>query len=711
MGVPAVLIGMPVLRLLIPFCLGIIVQYHTGLPPRVTLPAVALSFILAAVINLSGRADCRRKSWPGGCALGLFMFCFSVSLTGIKTQSKSFMDLPYGDGAIIARVAGTPDERERTWRVVIEPVFFIRQGEMVRTEGRAIAWFEKDSLAGTLGSGDRVVLPNRFVDLRNYGNPFEFDYRRYMFHQGVRGETWVQEGNWFVTCKGSGKGLRIRAGRLREHLLGVMRDGGIGGKEYAVAGALILGYRGGLDRELRETFAASGAMHILAVSGLHVGIIYMVLVWLLRFMPKTKISRFIRPVIIISVIWLYALITGLSPSVTRSATMFSFVATGVSIGRNSAIFNTLASSALFQLLVNPGLLFLAGFQLSYAAVAGIVLYQPVFYSLLRLRNWFAGRVWALVTVSLSAQLMIFPLIIFHFNSFPNLFLVTNLFAVPLAMVILYSGLAFIGLSFIPPVASLFAAILNCSLSLLNFLTISVSSLPFSQTRDIPATLPVIMILYGILIMVSCFFIYRKPACLLFALVLAAGGLMLRTVNNLSRSKQEVFIVYNDPRNSLYGFVSGREKIVITTRDEQMDYPGLPAATAAALPGFGISGYSIASKQSFFSRSGSGEYRTPEVNGSFVCFAGRRIFFARNSEADRARLSAPAEIDIMVLSSGFTGSLENLLEIFKPSVIVIDSSNGYYRREYVAGLCNSRGLPFHDVGVSGAYILSAVKAGP
>ncbi len=710
MGVPVILRGMPVLRLLIPFCLGIIVQYHTGLPPLVTLPAVALSFILAASINLSVLAGCHRRSWYGGCALVFFMFCFSVSLSGIKTQSRTFMDLPYGEGAIIARVAGTPDERDSYWRVLIEPIGFISQGEMSRTKGRAIAWFEKDSLAGAPGSGDMVILPNRFVALRNYGNPFEFDYSRYMFHKGFRGVTWVREGNWFVTGEGGAPGLRIRAGRLRERLLDVLHDSGVKDKEYAVAAALILGYREGLDRELRETFAASGAMHILAVSGLHVGIIYMVLAWLLRFMTKTRIFRFIRPLIIIFVIWLYALITGLSPSVTRSATMFSFVAAGASIGRNSAIFNTLASSALFQLLVNPGLLFLAGFQLSYAAVAGIVLFQPVFYSLGRLRNWFADKVWALLTVSLSAQLTIFPLIIYHFNSFPNLFLVTNLFAVPLAVVILYSGLAFMALSFMPPVASLFAVILNCLLSLLNFITVSVGSLPFAQTGNIPVTLTTVIILYGILITGSCFFIYRRPALLLLALALVVGGLALRAANNFSRSQQKVFIVYNDSRNSLYGFVSGREKILVTTRDENMEYRELPVAAAATLPGLGISTYSMALNEKFFSLNGSFEHHTPQVNGSFVYFAGRRIFFARNSEVEKARLSAPAEIDVLVLSSGFTGCLDYMLDIVKPSIVVVDSSNSYFRREQAAGLCRSKGLPFIDVAVSGAYILSAGKGG-
>ncbi len=708
MGVPAVLKGVPVLRLLVPFCLGIVFQHHAALPLSLTLTASILSFILAAGINLAGRKGGYAAGWLSGLTLAVFMFCFSVSLTGMKTLGEYSSHQSHAGGALLARVAGTPDERERNWRVVIEPIACISQGEIKRNKGKLLVWFEKDSLAGTLSSGDRVVLPNRVNAIRNYGNPFEFDYKAYMMHMGIGGEIWAPSGSWFVTSEGGGGGMRNYASRLRERLLGVMRDGGIKEKEYAVAGALILGYRGGLDRELRDAYAASGAMHILAVSGLHVGIIYMVVLWFLHIFRKNGYYRFIRPAVIVLVIWLYAFLTGLSPSVTRSATMFSFVAAGLSIGRPAAIFNTLASSALFQLLLNPSLLFLAGFQLSYAAVAGIVLYQPAIYSLARFRNIIAGRIWALTTVSIAAQLAIFPLIIYHFNNFPNLFLLTNLFAVPLAVIILYSGLAFIGFSFIPLMGSLFAEVLNTSIALLNYLTGTVGSLSFSQTDGIYVTLPGVLVIYGVLIMVTCFLFLRKPVFLFCAMILAGTGLLLRAEHSFRRSGQQVFIVYNDNRNSLYGFVSGRSKLLISGDNEQTGTSGVPRPAAAGIAGFGISGYSIISQEQFFLKPATEQNQLHGVKKSFVCFAGKKIFFALSNRVYVSCLTAPAEIDILVISSGFTGHLPDLLEGVKPSVVVFDSSNSYRRRQSFARQCLEMDLPFHDVSVSGAYTFNGGK---
>ncbi|TVR70996.1 MAG: ComEC family competence protein [Marinilabiliales bacterium] len=704
MGLPSPLNGLPVFRLLVPFCLGIAVQHHTNLPLAITIPACGLSFILVIVLRITGISRRFGKDFLGGLALVLFMFLFSISLTGKRTQAFSFIDIPYGEGYFVVRVTAPPGERERTTRVIVEPVLYIGNGEVLSVRGRALAWFERDSLTGLLRTGDRVVMANKFNPVRNYGNPFEFDYRGFLQNQGIYGETYVPSGTWFFTSAGGRGGARIYAGKVRERLLGVLREYVTGVNEYAVAGALILGHRQDLDRRLRDSYAASGAMHVLAVSGLHVGIIYMVVQWLLGFMKKTSLLRIARPLIILGVIWSYALITGLSPSVTRAANMFSFVTFAVYLGRKSVIINTLACSALVQLLMNPLELFLAGFQLSYMAVTGIVLCQPAVYSLAKFKNRVADRLWALTAVSLSAQVAIFPLIIYHFNHFPNLFLVTNLFAVPLAILILYSGLAMIAVSFFPYLASAFAIILNLSLMILNFMTSAVSAIPFSQTRDIASGMPGIILLYALLVMLYCFFSSRRWVFIIFAMAIATAGLTLRAATLISRSEQQVFIVYNDNRNSLYGFVSGREKLLVTGDGSQLSALEVPAAASSALSGMGIRTYHVAGNDDLFGMADGILLNNIRVEGGFVSFSGLRIFFADDRYVPAIIPAEPVPIDILIITADFRGNMSDLLELFDPSVVVTDSSNGYFRLKELEGQCIRNGVSIHDVTVAGAFMV-------
>jgi len=416
---------MPVFRLLMPFVIGIILQYNIRTP----FPALAVSgsiiFLLLCFLRIFDHVfiSFNYRSLYG-LALNCFILIYSMCITDRKINAPTFMDHAGRSGLMVARAVEPPVEKERRYRVLLEPLWFLDGDSVRKTSGRALGWFEKDSSAGSITTGDILVIPNRFSMIRKYGNPFEFDYRRYMNVNGVYGETYLSHGQWYLTGKSKNTNLLVYAGRLREYLLKALERNGVSGKEFAVAAALILGYRSELDRETRDTFASTGAMHILAVSGLHAGILYILLHWMLGQLFRIRRDSPVRAVIIISTIWFYALLTGLSPSVTRSATMFSFVAVAGTLRRQTSIFNTLASSAFVHLFFNPWSLFMVGFQLSYIAVAGIVYFQPVISSLLKFRNNLLRKIWTLSTVSVSAQLLVFPLGIYYFNQFPNLFLAT-----------------------------------------------------------------------------------------------------------------------------------------------------------------------------------------------------------------------------------------------------------------------------------------------
>ncbi len=702
---------MPMLRLLIPFILGIILQNKIQFPFLLISVLCVITFLITLFIwkyePINFRYNLR---WLYGLILYSFIMLFSMCIMERSIEASSFMDHSEKGGYVVARVLETPSERERRFRILIEPFKVISDKSIIKTSGRAIGWFEKDSCAGKLRAGDRIIFRNNFREIKNSGNPFEFDYSRYMRIQQVFGEIYLASDQWFIQDnEGADSGrLLMFSGRLREHLLGVMKNNGIGGREYEVAGALLLGHRDGLDPETRHSYAASGAMHILAVSGLHVGILYIFLHRMLGFMKRPGYLNITRSILILLVIWLYALLTGLSPSVTRSATMFSFVAVSGTVSRSANIFNTLASAAFVQLLINPLNLFLVGFQLSYLAVAGIAFYQPLISSLVSFRNVLTNRIWALATVSFSAQLIIFPLIIFYFNQFPNYFLLTNIFAVPLAMIILYSGLFLFLLSSIPILAFVLAFVLNIGLFLLNFLTDTISYLPFSHTSDIVTGMPLLLVLYGIILFSSLFFIMRKPRLLQYAFILAIAGFAIKADHKIRTSGQNIFIVYNAGRSSLYNFVSGDNNYIVSGTDSEADSKILPYPAVRPALYLNAGNVRILSAGNFFNSSYECLHYPLYVKGNFVVFNRFSIYFACSDEINYTHSLKPVYTDLLVISSRFSSDISEICKTINPAKVVIDSSVPYYRKEEIIAQCSKIGLEYHDVSASGAFIVELNK---
>jgi competence protein ComEC len=689
--------GLPLMRLLIPLITGIILQYNLPVYPLcISISVLLLFFLLLALRrhrNPGPEIDCVR-----GFAFYLFILAISMGITGNRMQKPSFMDMISGESFVMARLVENPIERERTFRVMAKPAAILCGDTMIRTSGSAIAWFEKDSLSDRLRAGNMVIMRGTFRPIRNHGNPWEFDFRRHAALQGIGGEIYLSGDSWFLAGENfSRAGWQVAIVNLRYRLLDVLAAKGISGRELSVASALLLGYRSTLDNETRQIYAGSGAMHILAVSGLHVGILYLMLVWMLGFFSGLRYHRVFAPAIILSVIWFYALLTGLSPSVTRAATMFTFLTVSRTSGRPAATLNFLAAAATFQLIADPFSLFMVGFQLSYLAVAGIVYYQPAIHSLLRFGRHVPDRIGALVSLSFSAQLLIFPLIIYYFNQFPGYFPVTNIFAIPLAMAILYSGLSLFLFTWLEPVASILSSVLNLALLALNSILNFISSLPFAIIDDIHSSPSLVLVLYAIVLSITLFLKKRKAVFLFLVFLTIIPGLGLRAAYRIRSMDQHVFIVYNDRGNSTYNFISGNTNILVSSRHEQD--PGQTLQTIAAGPARNLN----ARDRRFIPAVDLLDTLLPadpvicSEGGGFVFFAGHTIWFAGTGAGD---IPPDIRIDILLVSS-LTDMDPGLTN---PSVVVIDSSVPYWMGKRMIDRCIEKEIPWWDVASSGAYMI-------
>jgi competence protein ComEC len=340
-----------------------------------------------------------------------------------------------------------------------------------------------------------------------------------MFKQGIVYSAYVKTNKWAKIDSGQISTINKIGFACKSSLLQLLKNVGLRGNDFAVASALTIGYRADLDKDLRQAYSSTGTMHILAVSGMHVGLLYLVLGFLLGFLDKFKIGRIIKPALLISIVWFYAFLSGLSPSILRSAVMITFIGLGQTMKRHAFIYNSIASSAFLLLLFDPLQITDVGFQLSYMAVIGIVVFYPFIYKWFHFNTVFIDGIWQLIAVSISAQILTFPLTVFYFNQFPIYFILSNLLAVPISTFAMYAALLLIGVSFIPAMTKIIGFVLQLLVNALNSVVLWIEQLPGSYISGLTFSIFEVVIWYFFIAFFSLFLMYKKPKFLIESLIM------------------------------------------------------------------------------------------------------------------------------------------------------------------------------------------------
>lgn len=316
-----------------------------------------------------------------------------------------------------------------------------------KATGRLMVTLPFDQKDSPIQYGDEMVLKNKVKPIPKPLNPLEFNYRNYLKNQGIDGQIYLRSKEYKIIRHHQGYGIKAYALELRKKLVSKFKKYLKDEESYQIAVALILGYRTVMEQELVQTFSNTGTIHVLSVSGMHVGIVFIVFMWLLTQVGGNRALNLLRIVILLCAIWTYTILTGMAPSILRAAIMLSFFLIAKSMQREVNMLNTMASSAFLLLLLQPSMLFDIGFQLSYCAVLGIVLFFPLFKRISIFEDSRLGRiVWDSVSISLSAQIMTAPFSLFYFGQFPNYFLVANLLVILPVTLIMYIGMT---MMFIP----------------------------------------------------------------------------------------------------------------------------------------------------------------------------------------------------------------------------------------------------------------------
>ncbi|MDR0436932.1 MAG: ComEC family competence protein, partial [Bacteroidales bacterium] len=318
--------------------------------------------------------------------------------------------------------------------------------------------------------------------IKKIGN---FDYRKFLARKQIFHTIYLNQRSWKKVDENGRSPVRAYAINVRDNFLSTLSQQGITGAEYAVTCAILLGYGAELTPELRKSYQNSGTVHILSVSGLHVGLFAMVVMHLLFFLRGERWKLILKAVVVLTCIWSYALITGFAPSALRSAIMFTFIILGKCMERRTSVYNSLATSAIVQLSYDPMVLYALGFQFSYLAVLGIVMTQMLFAKFWTPKNKVSRYVWECITVSIAAQLTTTPLSIYYFNQFPNYFILANIIASPLSVLIIPLGMTILVSAPISSVvASIFGKLLNLTIWILNQSVSIIEQLPLSVWKNL-----------------------------------------------------------------------------------------------------------------------------------------------------------------------------------------------------------------------------------
>ncbi len=352
---------------------------------------------------------------------------------------------------------------------------------MLRAEGRVVV-YAPDSLPVQLN--DRFWVFDRPRKLKSLPFPGTFDFTAWLAEHGIHHELRFSADKLVAVDPDPDPSVALRFNLYRERLLDIFREAGLRDEAWAVMSALVLGYDDAVDTEVMQAFSATGTLHVLSVSGLHVGLVYAAIRMLLGFLNRRTFGKRLQQVLSLLFIWLYAFLTGASPAVLRSAAMLSLVLGSNLVNRPAAVWNSLAASIFLLTVADPALPADVGFQLSYAAVGGILALYPWLRERSPVRTKLGQRVWEFMSVSVAAQWFTFPLGLYYFHQFPNLFLLTNAIIIPLSTLAMFAGLALLFLGSIAGLGPLLGSLLQQFMEMFLALVEWMGDLPFAQTTGI-----------------------------------------------------------------------------------------------------------------------------------------------------------------------------------------------------------------------------------
>lgn len=683
---------MPFVRLIIPLIAGILLQSVFPFSPVVLLSVgviTSLFLVLHFFLSISTKYKLR---WLPGLAINTLLVITGAFISfnkDIRHKSYWIGNYTINSVAVLATLQEPLVEKAKTYKAEASVEAINLNGEWKDATGKILIYFSKDSNIQAMSYGSRVLFYRPLQLIKNSGNPGGFDYKQYNAFQDIYHQVFLKTPEYVIANTTNSNAFKQWLFNIRFVVIKTLQRYIKGDKEAGVAEALLIGYRDDLDKDLVQAYSNTGVVHIIAISGLHLGMIYAALVLLFKPFTKNKWIKWLKPVVVLLILWVFTLLAGGVPSILRSAVMFTFIVLGETIDRKSSIYNTLAASAFVMLCINPFYLWDVGFQLSYAAVISIVAFSRHVYNWFYVKNKLLDFFWKLTSVTFAAQILTVPIIFYFFHQFPNLFLITNCVIVPLSSVILFAELILLVVSIVPAVAGFIGAITSGLLAFMNGFIEKVNSFPYAVYDGIQNSLEQTILLYLAIVSISLWLLHKTKPALFAGLAAMFVFIVMDAFENFGLRRQEKVIVYNMPQHQAIDFISGKQYAFIGDSTLLQD-------------GY-LRNFHLKPSRTLHRISPANNLTGLYIGYPFVQFYEKRILLIDKPfkfESDHKMY-----VDLIIISHNPRLYISQIAAVFKCSLYVFDGSNSTWKINQWKKDCDSLHLRNYSTADSGALVLN------
>lgn len=689
----------PLVRILFPFLAGVLLalEFDKAFP---FLDYILLLLIIPLVLLVKDRLGFKFR-WIYGLTVNLFFLLLGYQVCFYHADLNSnghFKTWIASENVIIGVVDNSPSFNSKFVKINLKTQQIgLRNGELNNCRGIVQLSILNDSKSRQLAYGDLLICNARIKALTAPLNPLAFDYSQYLHLRNIDYQGFVPEHEWQVLDSLKGNRLFAVAYDMRLAFLAILKKHLSGKNEFAVGSALILGATDDLNEEIKTAYINTGAMHVLSVSGLHVGMIWGIVAMLLGWISwRHPAWKWIKTLIILFCLWLFALVTGASASVLRAATMLSFVIVGTSLGRSVNIYNTLAASAFGLLLMNPFLIKDVGFQLSYFAVIGIVYFQPKVYRLWYIENKIGNYFWQLTAVGIAAQITTFPLSLYYFHQFPLYFWLSGFVVVPFAFLVLGGGVFLLLIqSLVPLLAKFVGILLNGIIWLMNSLIFLIEQIPAGLLTNLWISAGMMILVYVFILFISFGINTKKAAWLIRAMGFAGLICGIYAFKGIENQTQQTIVFYHIPGKTLVEFLDGAH--ALRFGDLDIETKTLAFATKEYHLSKGIKsiekyhyGYEDLQLDNWMQSNG------------FVQFYDKKIAFLKNLPP--GEIQPKIDLDYILVRKNADFDLEELTERFDFKLIIFDGAMENKKRLKWKEACADEKIACYDINTHGALII-------
>jgi competence protein ComEC len=688
-----------------PFIAGIIWLLATTINISVTtllwLALICFAGLLFSFYLLRSNYSLR---WIAGLFSNLSLFILGacmVACSNIRNQSLEEPSAkPINEKVYLCRIDAAPVQKSRSTAGI---AWLIAELDSLKSwspvKKKILVYFKGDSLNKSLKYGDLIIISGDLQSFAGPQNPHMFNYRQYLINRQIYCQVFLEPGRWRSLGRTRSNPIKSVAEECREKCLEIFRKFKVDGQDFALVSALLLGRTEYLEKEIMKEFSHAGVIHVLSVSGLHVGIMYVVADRLFFFLKRGRKSRKAHQILILVCIWAYAFIAGLPSSVVRAALMFSLIAAGKMFKRSSESYNIVAVAAFLQLIINPYDITQVGFQLSYVAVLGIfAFYKPV-NEMISPSNRISAGIWSILAVSMAAQLATFPLACHYFNMFPVYFLLTNLIVVPLAAVITYFAVFLLAAGAAGMTFEWLALPLKWSLRFMSGSVEYIQSWPGAVIEPINLPTWQVILVYSAIAGIFIFWVldFRKGAFIAIASLLVF--FMLADKNLYEQMQTSEIAVYQVSGHTAIDLFHQHQAYFICDSALMADPGKIEFQVKPNRINGGIRDVRVINIKEKATLSYPGAW----VNYPFIFFNGKRIAIVDSQWKNRL----PGETiscDVIIYSGNSGINPENLIKQVRMDKVIIDSSVPFYRADQLMQFFRKEGIPFHSVRQEGAFVM-------